>query len=147
MKSIIPDCMLHGQRPYVLIIDDDDDDLQMLSSSLELQGVKTISFNSGEKAIYYLQLISDTSDLPVLVISDYNMPGMNGQQILVAIKTNTATKDIPVVMFTTSIPPVIKKNHLHPGAFNWYVKPFSYLDFTKQVGIFKALAYSFMPTN
>lgn len=147
MNSITPNCLDPVHRPYVLIIDDDEDDLQMLSSSLALQGVKTMAFTSGVKAIFYLQLIADTSELPLLVISDYNMPGMNGQQVLSAIRTNNATKDIPLVMFTTCIPPVIKKNPLHAGAFNWYEKPFTYRDFTAQVGIFKDLAYSFMPTN
>ena len=147
MKSITPNAMLPEPWPYILLIDDDEDDLEMLSSSLEGLGVKTRSFESGEKALFYLQLISDTAKLPVMVILDYNMPGMNGQQILISIKTNNVTKDIPVVMYSTCIPFFTKKAQLDLGALNCYIKPFSYIDFTTQVGIFKDLAYSFMPTN
>jgi CheY-like chemotaxis protein len=130
-------------HPYIVLIDDDEDDLEMLSASLEMLGLKTKSFISGEKAAYYLQLIADTSELPALVIVDYNMPGKNGQQVLDLIKSCQATKDIPVVIYSTSISHLFKQTLIDKGAFNCYVKPYAYADFNEQVGIFKELAWSF----
>jgi len=146
MESNTPNCT-QARHPYVIIIDDDHDDREMLSASLELLGINTKSFDSGEKALFYLQLVTDSSELPILIISDYNMPRMNGQQVLMSIKTNNATKDIPVVLFSTHMPRFVKKPAIHLGALKCYTKPASYLEFNTQVGIFKDLAYSLMPAN
>lgn len=135
------------QHPYVIIIDDDQDDREILSASLELLGIYTKSFDSGVKALSYLHLVTDSSELPTLIISDYNMPCMNGQQVLLSIKTNNATKNIPVVMFSTHLPQFVKKNHLALGALRCFNKPNSYLEFNAQVGVFKDLAYSLMETG
>lgn len=133
-------------HPFILLIDDDEDDLEILSSSLKQLGIKTKTFISGVKAAYYIQLLADTSELPALIIVDYNMPGMNGQQFLDSIKGNHATKDIPVVVYSTSISHLTKKTLIDKGAFSCYVKPFTYSDFITQVGIFKDLAWSFSTT-
>jgi len=50
---------MYEPEPYILLIDDDDDDLEMLSTSLELVGVKTKSFSSASNAICYLHIVSD----------------------------------------------------------------------------------------
>jgi len=74
-------------RPYVMLIDDDEDDLELMSSSLELAGIRIKNFNSGIKALFYLSLLSSDMDLPSLIIMDYNMPKSNGQQILLLLKS------------------------------------------------------------
>ena len=132
-------------HPYIVLIDDDEDDLQMLSASLEKQGVETKTFSSGEKAAYYLQLIADSSELPGLIIVDYNMPGKNGRQVLDLIKSCQATKDIPVVIYSTSISHLFKQTLIDKGAFNCYEKPVAYSEFNMQVEIFKELAWSYSP--
>lgn len=130
-------------HPYIVLIDDDEDDLQMLSASLEKQGVATKTFASGERAAYYLQLIADSSDLPGLIILDYNMPGKNGRQVMDLIKSRPATRDIPVVIYSTSISQQFKQTLIEKGALNCYEKPVAYSDFITQVEIFKELAWTY----
>jgi response regulator RpfG family c-di-GMP phosphodiesterase len=130
--------------PYILLIDDDHDDNEMLSAALEQQGLKTRSFESGEKACFFLRLISDTSDLPVLIILDYNMPKINGQQILKFIKSNKDTGRIPVLVYSTHMSPVFRKVLLDSGASECFMKPWSYPEFIIQVQKFKELAFSFI---
>ena len=127
----------------VLLIDDDGDDLEIMSASLALQGIRTKCFDSGEKALSYLKLIEDVTDRPVLIILDYNMPKVNGQETLVLLKNNKDIKDIPVVMYSTSISTVLKKNFLDLGAYGSFIKPHSYRGIQVQTGIFKDLVHSF----
>lgn len=127
---------------HILLIDDDEDDLEILSSLLFLKGIRSKCFDSGEKAIYYLQFISDTSDLPSLIILDYNMPRINGQQILQLIKNNKPIKDIPVVMYSTSMSSILKKALMELGALDCYAKAGTYSDLEAQAELFKNLADS-----
>lgn len=130
--------------PYILLIDDDHDDNEMLSSALEQQGLKTRYFESGEKACCFLKLISDTLDLPVLIILDYNLPKFNGQQILKLIKGNKDTTKIPVLVYSTYMNPVFRSALLESGASDCFKKPWSYPEFISQVRTFKELAFSFI---
>ena len=59
---------------YILLIDDDEDDLEMISAGLELKGLNVKTFDSSAKALSYLTLLSTYSNLPSLIILDYNMP-------------------------------------------------------------------------
>ena len=84
------------------MIDDDEDDLEMLSSELEKKGIKVKTFDSSAKALLYLILIPTTDALPALIIMDYNMPNKNGQEVLLILKENNGTKDIPVIFVSAS---------------------------------------------
>jgi CheY-like chemotaxis protein len=130
--------------PNVLIIDDDMDDNELLSTALEEGGIKTNSFNNGEKAIAHLK---DSKELPTMIILDYNMPRQNGQQIMKLIKSNPATATIPVVIFSTSLTDVFKDTLMKLGAYNCFQKPFSYNNFLGQVSIFKNIATSLQFTK
>ena len=129
---------------YVLIMDDDIDDLEMLSTALESSGIKVKSFISGEKGLTYLGLMTGNTELPVFIILDFNMGRINGEQVLSFIKENKDTRHIPVVIYSTGMSLILKRALLDLGAFDCFIKPSSYLEFTAQVEIFKQLALSFL---
>ena len=79
----------------ILLIDDDEDMLTMTGRWLEKGGYEVMKAASGKDA---LDLIS--SDRPDLVLLDYAMPEMDGPAVLAAIRSDPATKDIPVVYRT-----------------------------------------------
>ena len=132
-------------RPYVMLIDDDEDDLELMSSSLELAGIRIKNFNSGIKALFYLSLLSSDMDLPSLIIMDYNMPKSNGQQILLLLKSRKELENIPVVMYSTLFSDDHKKKLYDLGALHCFIKPWAFRDFIQQVDIFRNLAYSLHP--
>ena len=101
---------------YILLIDDDEDDLEMISAGLELKGLNVKTFGSSAKALSYLTLLSTHSNLPSLIILDYNMPKKNGQQVLHAVKDNRLTKNIAVVMYSTGMSAILKLQLLTAGA-------------------------------
>ena len=130
------------QLPLILLIDDDADDLELLASSLESLHVRTKRFDAAEKAINYLNYCAAEDELPSLVILDYNMPRINGQQLLSAFKSNKILKDIPVVMYSTGMSLILKQALLDMGAYDCFVKPDKFSELTNQVRIFKQIAYS-----
>lgn len=127
----------------VLLIDDDEDDLEILSSLLESIGVKVKIFNSGEKALFYLQLVAVNEQRPSLIILDYNMPRINGEQLLVLIKDKKCTSHIPVVMYSTSLSPILRKALIEIGAYDCFVKPSTYSEVVRHAELFKSMAFSF----
>jgi DNA-binding response OmpR family regulator len=133
---------MYEPPPYILLIDDDEDDLEMFSSGLELKGIKVKVFDSSTKALFYLTLISDNMELPSLIILDYNMPKRNGRQVLQAIKDNKDLKDIPVVMFSTGMSEVLKKQLVDAGALGCFDKPWNCKELKAQVEKFEELALS-----
>jgi two-component system chemotaxis response regulator CheY len=60
-----------------------------------------------------------------LVLTDYNMPDMNGLELLTAMKQNDALADIPVVIVTTEGSDLRVEEFLHHGAAAYIKKPFT----------------------
>jgi CheY-like chemotaxis protein len=79
-----------------LIVDDSRTAQKVLGMQLKKLGVPYDAVDSGEGALDYLQ-----TQTPDIIFLDHMMPGMDGFQTLQAIKSNTVTKSIPVVMFTS----------------------------------------------
>jgi CheY-like chemotaxis protein len=75
---------------------------------------------------------------------DFNMPKKNGGQVLSLIKDNAETKDIPVVMYSTSMPDLLKEQLLNAGALDCFSKPWNTKELNAQVEIFQELASSFI---
>ena len=83
---------MHEPQPYIILIDDDVDDLEMYSSELELKGVNVKTFESSEKGLFYLTLMSGNMELPSLIILDYNMPTRMGTRFCCQLKTTRTQK-------------------------------------------------------
>jgi CheY-like chemotaxis protein len=134
-------------RPYILLIDDDSDDLEMFSSELEKKGLRVKTFDSSTNALFYLKLMFDIQQLPSLIIMDYNMPKRNGYQVLQLIKDNKDTKNIPVVMYSTSMSAILKTQLGDAGALHCFNKPWTTKELYNQVQIFHELASSITNKN
>ncbi len=129
-------------HPYILLIDDDQDDLDLLSALLLKSGIISLSYTSGTEAQNYLRHISGLSPMPSLIIVDYNMPGTNGQQVLAALKSNSCTQDIPIIVYSTLMSVLSKNDLIKQGAYDCMAKPFKFNELADQVTRFVTLAYS-----
>ncbi len=65
------------------------------------------------------------AEKPDLVISDLNMPNMNGLEMCRAIKGDDALKDTPIFMLTTEASADVAKEGKEIGIMAWIVKPFA----------------------
>src|SRR3954463_4535872 len=81
----------------VLIVDDDDSVRDLFTRALAGQGFAVRSVASGQEA---LQLIAH--EMPPLIVLDLMMPGMNGIEVLAAIRRQPQTAALPVLVTTAT---------------------------------------------
>ena len=79
----------------ILIVDDEAHILQVLSLKLRNCGYSITTAVDGEDAMHQVK-----QNPPDLVITDVQMPYMNGLELALALSSDSATKDIPVIMLT-----------------------------------------------
>lgn len=97
------------QIPSILVIDDDQDVLSVIEFMLDDLGYPSIAKLDPLAALDFVKTGAPIS----LVITDYQMPGMNGADFVQALKQ--LTPDVPVIMLTgygmgafTTVPGVFK---------------------------------------
>lgn len=83
----------------IFLIDDDVDEQEIFVRILDqLDNVRLLGIvNNGRQA---LETLKNAATLPDIIFLDYNMPGMNGIECLQAIKNNSKTKHIKVIMLS-----------------------------------------------
>ncbi len=82
-----------------LLIDDDDDDRELFQIALKNAKVP-VNCVTCSSCIEALEKIEDIN--PDYIFLDLNMPMMSGKECLIELKKRAFTKDIPVVIFSTS---------------------------------------------
>lgn len=80
----------------IMIIDDNDTELLVAQKALERQ-YRVIGINNSKAA---LQRLAKGSIMPDLIILDVAMPGVNGFDLIMRLKTSEKTKNIPVVFLS-----------------------------------------------
>ena len=103
----------------VLIVDDSQSVRQQVSLALQQAGYETVEAVDGEDGAAKISSISDIA----LVISDVNMPKMNGLEMLEKV-SGRIQGGLPVVMLTTEGQPSLIKRAKEAGAKGWVIKPF-----------------------
>ena len=106
----------------ILIGEDDLDDQEFLKEiflSIDQSFTFEFVFNGGR----LLEYLEKTQHLPCLIVLDYNMPELNGAEILVQLKKNTRYESIPKIIWSTSNSPLFKEKCLELGANDYVVKP------------------------
>lgn len=105
----------------VMIVDDMSVSRGLLMQSLEDIGVKKVDFaKSGTEA--FPKLAAN----PVhLVISDYNMPGMSGLDLLEGLRMNKSTQKVGFILITGSPSQELLDRGVKLGLNNLVKKPFS----------------------
>lgn len=103
----------------VLIVDDSASIRQVVSITLKGAGYDVIEGNDGKDALTKLD-----GRKVHLIISDVNMPNMDGITFLKNVKQLPAYKFTPVIMLTTETGEAKKEEGRAAGAKAWVVKPF-----------------------
>jgi len=104
----------------ILVVDDSTTMRQMVSFTLSDAGHEVTEAEDGAGAVKAAQ--SRPFDL---VITDVNMPGMNGIDLVRALRALPDFKFIPMLVLTTEAGPEMKQRGREAGATGWIVKPFS----------------------
>ena len=113
-------------KNLILIGEDDMDDKEIIEEAFaEIDpSVKVHFVNNGQNLLSFLTE-TPSDDLPSLIVIDYNMPGLNGAEILKSLDGNSKVKNIPKVIWSTSGASQYKSSCLSLGAYDYLVKPSS----------------------
>ena len=103
----------------ILVVDDSPTVRKLIAGKLEKSGHDVICANDGVEAMERLE-----DYVPDLILLDINMPRMDGYQVCKNIRSNTATKDVPVVMISGKDGFFDKVRGRMAGTTGYITKPF-----------------------
>ena len=104
----------------ILVVDDSTTMRQMVAFTLTSAGHEVVEAPDGNKALG----LAKQSKFD-LVITDVNMPGMNGIDLVQSLRGLPDCKFIPILVLTTEAGPELKQKGKSAGATGWIVKPFN----------------------
>jgi two-component system, response regulator len=131
--------MNHSQVE-ILLVEDDLDDAEMTIDAMRRNNLanKLVHTVDGEEALDFLFgtgkfIERDISLRPRLILLDLKMPKIDGLEVLERVKSNEATKKIPVVILTSSKEDPDVSRCYELGANGYIVKPVGFEGFVKAV--------------
>lgn len=104
----------------ILAVDDEENILELVKYNLTREGFDVLCATSGEEA-----LKAARKEPPDLLLLDLMLPGVNGMEVMRRLKSDAATKEIPIVMLTVKRDDVDVIMGLEMGADDYITKPFS----------------------
>jgi phosphate regulon transcriptional regulator PhoB len=105
--------------PKILVIDDEKDIVELISYNLEKEGFSVLKAYDGEAALHMVK-----TQKPDLVILDLMLPEISGLDVCKAVRNNSATANLPIIMLTAKSQEVDKIIGLEMGADDYITKPF-----------------------
>jgi two-component system, chemotaxis family, chemotaxis protein CheY len=104
----------------IMSVDDSISVRQMVGFTLRREGYEVIEAVDGMDALKKL----DGENPVQLIITDLNMPNMDGIELIKNVRVNPKCKFIPIIMLTTESQEDRKQAGRAAGATGWIVKPF-----------------------
>ena len=114
----------------ILTVDDSRMIRTIIRGVIETLGYEALEADCGEAA---LEVLGKEAVDVALVLLDWNMPGMNGLEVLQALKAREETRDIPVMMVTTEAEKSNIVRAIQNGAVNYLTKPFRQEDLEARI--------------
>jgi DNA-binding response OmpR family regulator len=112
----------------VLVADDDDDIRELIAYKLQLAGHQVIAVTDGEAAMNTARDI-----VPDIAVIDVTMPGIDGLAVCAALRGDTRTAHIPVLLLSARAQITDSQAGLDAGAMDYLTKPFSPHDLERRV--------------
>jgi len=131
---------MENAQVEILLVEDNADDAEMAIHALRKKNLanKLIHLQDGEEALDFLFGTGkfagrDVTIRPRLILLDLKMPKVDGMQVLAKVKSNDATKKIPVVILTSSKEDTDLSKCYELGANSYIVKPVEFDSFNNAV--------------
>ena len=107
--------------PLVIFIDDSETALASTRMVTNSMPIEVKQYTEAQVALAEIK----AGMVPDLIITDLNMPVMNGFEFLKELREVPATKRTPTLMLTTETKPELKQQGKALGLTGWIVKPFN----------------------
>ncbi len=112
----------------VLLVEDDPVILRLLEVNFDLEGYDVVLAHDGAEGIELAR-----SERPDIVISDIMMPKVSGLELVAALKGDSATAGIPIILLSAKAQSGDLKAGMEVGADDYVTKPFEPLDLVDRV--------------
>ena len=112
----------------VLVADDDEDILLLVSARLRRDGFEIVQARDGEQALALLR-----EQRPDLAVLDVGMPGLDGLEVLQAIRADPGLHDLRVLLLTAKAQESDVRRGFESGADAYMKKPFSPAELSAKV--------------
>ena len=105
----------------ILVIEDDRIQRQVTAQALKSTGHEVLEAPDGVEGLQ-----SARTNRPDLIVCDVMMPGMNGYQLVAAVREEEGIADIPIIMLTAMTERAHMRTAMTTGADDYIAKPFSF---------------------
>jgi CheY-like chemotaxis protein len=126
---------LISENISIIMIEDDDGHAKLIEKNLRRAGIanEITHLNTGAKGVEFLFNNKDMEGEQMLVLLDLNLPEVDGYEILERLKTEEITKNLPVIVLTTTDNPK-EINRCYDLGCNVYItKPVEYESFSAAI--------------
>jgi CheY-like chemotaxis protein len=121
MKNYFDQQGYEPTESFILLAEDDDDDRFIMNDFFASNGYKSKIVSSGMAAVDFLQSLSPDA-YPALILLDYSMPLLNGEQVLLFIKTSDTLKHTPVIIYSSEMNDHLNSHLKELGAHTCFSK-------------------------
>lgn len=113
-----------------VLVAEDDDSIQLILKLglVDIGGMELVLVNNGAEALDSLKTFR-----PDVIVTDVNMPIMNGTQLIVELSKSEDFKDIPAIILSSEYGSEIKRELMNLGAVDVLCKPFNPLTLAKVI--------------
>lgn len=101
----------------ILLVDDDESILKVFSASLKMHGYEVITASNGNDGIEKVR-----TQMPDLVLLDQVLPDIQGNEILITLKNDPATQNVPVAMLSNFGQNELIEKAINAGAVDYILK-------------------------
>ena len=112
--------MISSPRPNILIVEDDEAVRQTLADILEVNGYEVRQSADGREG-----LAAALTAPPTLIITDINMPGLTGFELLEQLRSHDELRTVPVIVITAKVDRAAMRLGMELGADDFITKPFT----------------------
>ena len=112
--------MASTHKGTILVIDDEPDLLELVEFNLKKDGYEVIVAKNGQSGLEIAQ-----KHVPDLIILDLMMPGLDGLEVCRQLRSDSRTRQIPMIMLTAKSAEADRIVGLELGADDYVTKPFS----------------------
>ena len=108
-------------RQTILVVEDSPTVVKFVSVSLRSQGYAIVAASDGMDALEKMSNLSEHVDL---IITDLNMPNLDGYGLIEAVRQNQEYKDTPIIILSSEDGEDDRERGMSVGASSYLVKPF-----------------------
>jgi two-component system response regulator len=114
---------------YILLVEDREEDIELMLRSFKRSHLmnEIVVKRDGVEALEHLE----RAEAPALILTDINMPRMNGIALVAAIRKIDRLRYVPIVMLTSSSEEPDLLASYERGANSYVLKPVRFSDFTE----------------